>query len=209
MAQPGAPARVPVEDPGDIKPAFVGRHVGDVCHPHGIGLLDVQLAQTIGRDGQVMIAVGEVHTEAPSDLAAQRMSAHEPGDAMAATSMSMPQEPLPHARSAVGLPALSISLFNVRPQCGIGLRTWSGFARGPGVIAAARHGQRVAQLGDGMIFLHSLDPHKSLSVGAEIMPKVFFRMSRCVWARCNSRWRRRFSAWRASIVGATWPRAVV
>ena len=34
--------------------------------------------------------------------------------------------------------------------------------------------------GDGMIFLHGLDPHKTLSLGAEIMPKVFFRMSRCL-----------------------------
>ena len=30
-------------------------------------------------------------------------------------------------------------------------------------------------------------------------------MSRCSCARRSSRWRRRFSAWRASRVGATWP----
>jgi len=40
----------------DIEPAFIPRHIGDVSDPHRIAPLDVQVAQPMGRDGQMVVA---------------------------------------------------------------------------------------------------------------------------------------------------------
>src|SRR5204862_5538343 len=100
----------------------VRRHIGDVRHPDRIAARHVQVAQTIGRDGQVMIAVSELHAEAAPDLALQTMSPHQARHAMTAALLAAPPEPLPDARAAVSLPALLVSLFDAGPKRGVGLR---------------------------------------------------------------------------------------
>src|SRR5208283_3155936 len=64
----------------------------------------------------------------------------------------------------------------------------------PGVVAAGRHVQRGAQHVHGVFIAHGFHALKSLPDGAAMMPRVFFRMSRCCARWRTSRRSRRFSS---------------
>ena len=176
----------------------------DVSHPHGVATRGHRhLAQTMGRDGQIVLTVGQTHRpDAPRRPIAQPRCAHEPRNAVASASVAALLQPPMHTGTAISLAAFPVRLFNQRQEQGVGL------ARGPvlrpGVISAARDAQPRAQLVNRMPGLHGFYACKPLSDGAEIIPK-FFRMSRCRTARCSSFCSRRFSAWSASSVPATRP----
>src|SRR5581483_3223736 len=103
-------------------------------------------------------------------------------------------QPTGDPRRTVRLTAVLMGLGDQGQQRQVGLRSWSGLATDPGMITAAGHVQGLAQLIDGIISLHRFYPLEPPSDGSEIMPKVFFKMSRCCVIRCSSFCNRRFSA---------------
>ena len=58
----------------------------------------------------------------------------------------------------------------------------------PVVITAGRNLKGLAHGTDAMVLAHSLDPLVALGGGSEMMPKVFFRISRCSRSSSFSRW---------------------
>src|SRR5665213_3155054 len=61
----GESAAVKVHDAGQIEPAFLGRHVGDVPEPDVVGGAgSAHVRQAIGGDGLVVVAVGGADAEA-------------------------------------------------------------------------------------------------------------------------------------------------
>ena len=200
-----AAACATIQDSGDIEPAFVGRHIGDVRHPDGVRLQRRSaMSQQVGRDGQIMVAIGQAHgLEAPPLLVRQTHLPHQTANALPPAAMPPLPQPAQHARAAIFAATFPVRRHDQGRKLRIGLGAGARLAPDPGMVAATRDVQRPAQLGDGVFGLHRFYPFKPLPGGSEIMPKVFFRMSRCCATRCSSRWRRRFSAWSASSVPAT------
>ena len=155
-------------------------------------------------DRQIMVAVGQaLRTEAAAGLTVQTGHAHQLANPLAATGLAVFLQPDADAGTAVSLAAFPVGLRDQRQQRGIGLGTNPRFTIRPRMIATARDVQRRTQLLNGVFGVHGFYPSKPLAGGSEIMPKVFFRMSRCCTIRCSSRCNRRFSAWSCSNVPAT------
>ena len=71
------PAAVLVQDAGQIKPAFLGGHVGDVAPPDLVGgTRSGQFRQPVGGDGLVVVAVGGADPEAAFGASAEALLTH-------------------------------------------------------------------------------------------------------------------------------------
>src|ERR1700677_2777735 len=133
------------------------------------------------------------------------MRSHQPTDPGSATVLTPLPQPETDPRTAIRLAALLVSLLDQEQQSGVGLGARSKGTAGPRVITTARDCQRFTKLGDGVFLAHGFYPFKTSPDGSEIIPKVFFKMSRCCATRRSSFWSRRFSACNASSVLATCP----
>ena len=101
---------------------------------------------------------------------------------------ALPPEQHLQPGTPIGLPALGVQLPELAQQALIrlGPRTRLGLPSLPVIIAAGRNGQRLAQLTNGMLGFHRGDPGVPLGDGSEIIPNVFFNMSRCSVTRASS-----------------------
>ena len=44
--------------PGQVKPAFIRGHIGDVTYPHGVGLIDLKLLfEYVSRHRQIVVGI--------------------------------------------------------------------------------------------------------------------------------------------------------
>ena len=111
------------------------------------------------------------------------------------------------SRGAIGLPAFFVNVHNARFELLVLLLALAGLllAPPPVVVAAGRNLKGLAQMLDGMFGFQGVDPLVALFGGSEMIPKVFFKMSRC-WRNSAFSWRKRASsssrcAWVTAVAG--------
>src|ERR1043166_1673654 len=176
------PPTVKVHNGSDVDPARGTAHVGDVGHPELIGPAGNRLGgQAVGRDGLVVLAVGGYNAIALLLAATQTLCAHEARNAIAPMPLTLATQVHVHPRCAVGLPAFIVDSHDLGPELLLfqGARSRAAFSLLPVVIAANGDLQSLTQRSNGMLGFHCFDPLEALLAGSEIMPKVFFRISRC------------------------------
>ena len=82
---------------------------------------------------------------------------------MPPTDLAVLGQPVLHARTAIGLAAFPLRLFDQRQPGRIGWGAGTGQTPRPRMIAAARDGQRRAQLVNGVFVTHGLYAFKTLA----------------------------------------------
>src|SRR6266699_1594794 len=180
-----APA-VKVQDACQVEPAFAGLDVGDVGHPDLIRPAGWrQRRQAIGRDRLIMVAIGGEHPVTPFWAATDLFFAHETTQTVSAMALAVGAQRNLDARSAIGLAALLVNAPDLLLQALILPGPLAGVLLPPApvVVAAGPDLKSLAQSGDGMLSFQRIDPLESFFGGSEMMPKVFFKMSRC-WRKC-------------------------
>src|SRR4029077_18705981 len=136
----------------------------------------------IQEDLAVGIAAGEA-LAAPAVHAFQTGSAHEPGDALAATGHAVVEAQLGmDPRCAVSASALGVDSRDPPGELGVGEIPGRGRAVAPGVVAAGGHAESGAHEADGELGLLRLDegehPHRVGSLSLAKKAAAFFNRSR-------------------------------
>src|SRR4051794_26779569 len=99
-------ARGHVLDRGQVQPALAGRDVGEVGQPDRVRSLGGELpVEQVGRDREVVAAVGGPRDAAPPARDGEAALAHEPRHPLAADPDALRPQLGVHARAAVGAPA--------------------------------------------------------------------------------------------------------
>src|ERR1035437_1584480 len=98
--------QAPVQNGGQIKPAFLGFNAGDVTHPDLVGRGGLwRFGQAVEHDRFVMVAVGGVDAVTALLAAAESLHLHDPGDAVASVVAPLFAQLILDARTTVSLPA--------------------------------------------------------------------------------------------------------
>src|SRR3954471_9420551 len=114
------------------------------------------------------------------------MLAHQPFDALAVTGMSLLPQLLGHPWAAIATFVLLVNTPNTFNPQAIGQLAGCFTPATPGVVTAARHGQYCAQLANRILFAHRFNHLIALFYSSERMPRVFFKISRCIVTRASS-----------------------
>src|SRR5207253_10869174 len=104
------PPAVKIQDGRQIDWSSCARDVGDIRYPNPVRPAGQrQIAQAIGRDGMLMVAIGRPHpVTAPLPSAYGRFT-HQPTQTVSAVSLALGTEAGLDTRTAVGLAALLVN----------------------------------------------------------------------------------------------------
>jgi hypothetical protein len=162
--------------------------------------------QDVLGDGAVVAAVGGADDEPPPRLGTDALGLHELGHGVHAAPNALGLEGPMDARRAVGRPALLVGLSYALDQVVTPLRRRAGRASRPGVVAAPRDREDVAEDLDGELLLVVADEGELHDCSLAKKAVALFKISRSMRSlRFSSRSRRtsRCSSWgEASAAGA-------
>ena len=162
----------------------------DVGHPDPIrGCRRRHTGQAIGGNGMLMVAVGGSDSITALLPAADSRLSHEPSQAVSTMPLTQSAQAGLDAWAAIGLPTVFVNASDLLLEPQVFLHSGGGLTLPslPIVIAAGRDGKALTEQGNGMRGLQGVDPLEPLLGGSEMMPKVFFKMSRCWRKRAFSR----------------------
>src|SRR5699024_10439955 len=115
-----------------------------------------------------------------ANLALYAFFSHEPSDPLATQLLSLPEQLLVNAGTAIGLPRLQPNLLNSLQKAPVFLAAIRGLAVHPAVIAASAYIEYLGHLHYGkyvLVFSHKLENHPFFLVK---MPIAFFKISRSI-----------------------------
>ena len=113
--------------------------------------------------------------EAPALHAVESCRTHEPRDAALRVPHALRAQSAHRTWTAVRIARTPVRRAQHFGDPGILARTLAGRGVAPAVIAAARHRERLAQFGDGVLVLHRLHARVTLGSGPARMAKAFFK----------------------------------
>jgi len=189
---PDNPTAVEVQDGRQINVALSHRNISDVGHPDLIlALRCVQAGQAIGSNRLVMFAVGGYHPITTLLPATDGRLAHQTAQAVATMPLAQSAQADLNAWAAVGLATVLMNAHDLSLQLLVLLGAQAGLTLPPTpvVVTTGRDGKGCTERADGVLVFQDVDPLEALFGGSEMIPKVFFKMSRCC-RRSATSWRR-------------------
>ena len=189
---PDNPTAIEIQDGRQINVALSHRNISDVGHPDLIlAVRCVQAGQAIGSNWLVMFTVGGNDAIAPSLPTPDTGLAHQAAQTI--TSVPLPQfaQADLNAWAAVGLATVLMKAHDLSLQLLVLLGAQAGLTLPPTpvIVTTGRDDKGRTERADGVLVFQGVDPLEALFGGSEMIPKVFFKMSRCCRKRATS-WRK-------------------
>lgn len=176
------PSAVKIQDCRQVNRPHRRTEIGNISHPNPIRRTGRRHSgQAIGGNWMRMVAV------CSSDLVTALLPApysrfsHESAQPVSAMPLAQSTQAGLDARAAIGLPTIIVNAPDLLFEPKIFLDSpWRlALTPVPIVISAGRDFERLTEHGNRMSSFQGVDPFEALFGGSEMIPKVFFKMSRC------------------------------
>jgi hypothetical protein len=190
------PAAVEVHDGRQMEPSLAGLDVGDVSGPDPVrGRRSKVAIEQIGRDRQVVLAVGGPEPPWPRQDGANTVAAHQPLDATTACPVALGLQFAMDTRAAITFVIVVMDPFDVVQQGEVFGGSAALRARAPGIIAGRRDTEHVAHDPHWIVGAAIFDEAKSHFGTPAKIAIDFLRNSRIgVAGNCLQREAQRFGA---------------
>src|ERR1700739_1485254 len=204
-------AAVEVHDRGQIKPALISLHVGDIGQPDPVrGSGDEIALDQIRGDREVVTAVGSAHPSWPRHDGPDTVAAHQSLDAAATRPAALSPQLGMDAGAAIAAIGIGVNPLDIVDEFTVSGGSRALRARPPGIVASRRDAEHAAHDLHRIVRAAIFDEAESHFWTPAKIAIDFFKMSRSMRSRSFSRCKRAISAaWSAdgSVAGVVGRRA--